>query len=1222
LNVDLGARATPGLSAFNAEGAGFSGERDLLAGRVPFGGFHVLTLLVGAGKESVRAFLDAAPQGSRDRQAASMRMDQCTVGARFTSLSGAPSAQRFLDGDIAEVLLFARVLSEAELAQTTSYLREKHAGLFTAVEPLATGKPLVPVKDPPMVQMLVPGFAVREMHLQLTNIDSLRYRHDGVLVAGAYNGKIWLLTDTNGDGLEDKADLYWESEDLKNVIGMALTPAGDPRGDGVFVATAGRILFIPDKNRDGRGDEQIVVASGWEKQQAPGGGGSVDSVGVTLAPDGSIYFGLGTSAYNNAYLLDKDGRSHYQLESERGTVLRIAPDFSKREVVCTGIRYPIGMAFNRQGDLFATEQEGATWLPNGNPFDELLHIQPQRHYGFPPRHPRHLPGVIDEPSVFDYAPQHQSTCGIVFNEAAAERLVFGPSWWTGDALIAGEARGKLWRTQLAKTAAGYVAQTQLFACLGMLTVDLALSPSGELIVACHSGGPDWGTGPSGAGRLFKIAHLAGNTPQPVLSWNSAPGEWRVEFDRELDPAQLRNFAKGVEITQGRHVAAGDPFETIRPGYQAVKDQLATPRFDVPVLGAALAADRRTIILTTAPQTAAYNYAITMPRVGESGKMEGALPQYPQVDLAATLGGVTAEWTATNGGEKWSGWLPHADLDVAREFTRGSAEHARLWELAETPGTLVLRGQLNLWEMLHPAIQPGAKLDYERPMEKVRIEAASNHAFAFERADSLPKASIRRGERKLIEVESREGEWLPFGITLETGGVEPAALSLTWSTAEDPRARAFPTRRFLLPWSKAKVDPLQTTAADRNLPELVGGNWLRGRGLYFGKAQCHTCHAIRGEGGRMGPELSNLIHRDLASVERDIREPSAALNPNHVGYQVTLRDGSELVGVVVSEDRETLRLGDATGAMKSLERSAVRALKPLPVSLMPPGLLDLLTPGERRDLLTYLLTPGLEPAAIEASNPPPARSRAELEAVLGKKTDAQTAPNPKPLRILLCFAKKDHGPGEHDYPLWADRWSRLLGLAENVQVAKHGGWPTAEQFAGSDVIVFYSNNSGWNSTRKPELDDFIQRGGGAVFIHWAIEGGDDAPALAECIGFASNSKTTKYRHGEMMLSFPQSNHPITRGFQSTRFIDESYWQLVGNGHSWDILGEQVEDGAPRPQLWAGQRGAGRVLASIPGHFTWTFDDPLFRVLVLRGICWAAKEPVDRLNELVTIGARLE
>ena len=88
------------------------------------------------------------------------------------------------------------------------------------------------------------------------------------------------------------------------------------------------------------------------------------------------------------------------------------PDFKTREVIATGIRFPVGMRFNRRGDLFASDQEGATWLPNGNPLDELLHIQKGRHYGFPPRHPKHLPNVIDEPSVFDYGPQHQSTCGI------------------------------------------------------------------------------------------------------------------------------------------------------------------------------------------------------------------------------------------------------------------------------------------------------------------------------------------------------------------------------------------------------------------------------------------------------------------------------------------------------------------------------------------------------------------------------------------------------------------------------------------------------------------------------------------------------------------------------------------------------------------------------------------------------------------------------------------
>ena len=28
----------------------------------------------------------------------------------------------------------------------------------------------------------------------------------------------------------------------------------------------------------------------------------------------------------------------------------------------------------------------------------------------------------------------------------------------------------------------------------------------------------------------------------------------------------------------------------------------------------------------------------------------------------------------------------------------------------------------------------------------------------------------------------------------------------------------------------------------------------------------------------------------------------------------------------------------------------------------------------------------------------------------------------------------------------------------------------------------------------------------------------------------------------------------------------------------------------------------MFVSIPGHYSWTFDDPLFRVLLLRGIAW--------------------
>ena len=43
------------------------------------------------------------------------------------------------------------------------------------------------------------------------------------------------------------------------------------------------------------------------------------------------------------------------------------------------------------------------------------------------------------------------------------------------------------------------------------------------------------------------------------------------------------------------------------------------------------------------------------------------------------------------------------------------------------------------------------------------------------------------------------------VSFKTGPGEPAP-SLTWSTDDDPRPRAFPLRRFLLPWAKLDTAP--------------------------------------------------------------------------------------------------------------------------------------------------------------------------------------------------------------------------------------------------------------------------------------------------------------------------------------------------------------------------------------------------------------------------------
>jgi putative heme-binding domain-containing protein len=1020
---------------------------------------------------------------------------------------------------------------------------------------------------------------------------------------------------------------FWDNQGrLRAPVGMDLLLPGDPRGRGVLVASKGKCALIVDSDGDDRADREIVVAQGWPEAKH-----GVDALGAALARDGSVYFGIGTASFTDAYQLDASGRSHYDLGDERGTILRVAPDFRSRSIVATGIRYPVALRFNPAGDLFATDQEGATWLPNGNPFDELLHIEQGRHYGFPPRHSRHLHGVIDEPSVFDYKPQHESTCGLNFNEPVGGGPVFGPRWWAGDALVSGYSRGKLFRTKLVKTATGYVAQTALLAVLQKLTADACVSPTGALVVATHSGGPDWGSGPTGQGTLYQIAYDDREHAQPVSVWAASPRELRVAFDRPLDPGALRALARGTTLTAGRSVSAGDRFESLRPGYAVVMAQLGDPRTNVAVHSVQLSPDRRTLILATDPQADAVTYALTLPGVGRPPRAPRSTtgsdrPQEPAIDLAYELTGVQAEWRSASGADRWQGWLPHLDLAVARAFTAGSAEHDRLWSLLSTPGSLRLVARLDMHNLLRPAVQPGSQVDDALPPEVATLMLAGAGALTANlgAAPSAPPARFEataRAPALTIALAPAPEAPVALEVTVATGADESPRLDVSYTTNEDRRPRALPLWRFVLPWVRTGVDPGPSPEPPLP-PELAGGRWSSGRSLFFGKeARCGECHAVRGQGGTIGPDLSNLVHRDYASVLRDIREPSFAINPDHVAYTLALADGRVLTGTVRSEGTH-LKVGDSQGRATLLARAEVEVMQPQPVSTMPEGLAEVLGAARLRDLLTFLLAPELRPAPVRREGAPPPRPRAEVEALIGPAQPArEPVPAGRPLRIVLVAGPKDHGVDEHDYPLWQERWSALLSRADGVTVSAADGWPAPDDFARADVIVMYSANPGWSAGKGPQLDAFLERGGGLALIHYAVNGQQAPEELARRIGLAWQPGRSKFRHGPLDLAFSAPGHPITAGFRGLHLVDESYWDLVGDPAKVTVLASAIEDGAPRPLVWTRQAGAGRIFCSIPGHYNWTFDDPLFRTLILRGIAWTAGAPADRFTDLALHGARI-
>jgi len=260
----------------------------------------------------------------------------------------------------------------------------------------------------------------------------------------------------------------------------------------------------------------------------------------------------------------------------------------------------------------------------------------------------------------------------------------------------------------------------------------------------------------------------------------------------------------------------------------------------------------------------------------------------------------------------------------------------------------------------------------------------------------------------------------------------------------------------------------------------------------------------------------------------------------------------------------------------------------------------------------------------AKEAPAPRTRAELDSVLkGADEKAKT----RPIHVVLVAGKKDHGPGEHDYPAWQKAWAKLLAKAPNTRVTTAWEKPSAEDFRSADVMVLFKH-AAWAKELNRQVEEYFARGGGMVLLHYAVDGARNPESVGKHIGLYWGGGC-KWRHGWVELAFrKKSDCPILRGFagRKVRFHDESYWRLHGGASRIDVLAtaeEKEKQGTVTiPLLWNRRTGKGRVHVNILGHYNWTFNDPLFRVLLLRAIAWAAAEPVDRFNDLVTVGVTLK
>jgi putative membrane-bound dehydrogenase-like protein len=133
-----------------------------------------------------------------------------------------------------------------------------------------------------------------------------------------------------------------------------------------------------------------------------------------------------------------------------------------------------------------------------------------------------------------------------------------------------------------------------------------------------------------------------------------------------------------------------------------------------------------------------------------------------------------------------------------------------------------------------------------------------------------------------------------------------------------------------------------------------GDAARGKGLFV--KHCGTCHKLFGEGGTVGPDLTNTSRADTAWLLASVVDPGAVIRPQYVQYALRTADGLVRTGIVAEQDGASVTLIDAKGEKTRVARDGIESLRELPTSLMPEKLLDALTPQERRDLFRYIQRP--------------------------------------------------------------------------------------------------------------------------------------------------------------------------------------------------------------------------------------------------------------------------
>jgi putative membrane-bound dehydrogenase-like protein len=149
--------------------------------------------------------------------------------------------------------------------------------------------------------------------------------------------------------------------------------------------------------------------------------------------------------------------------------------------------------------------------------------------------------------------------------------------------------------------------------------------------------------------------------------------------------------------------------------------------------------------------------------------------------------------------------------------------------------------------------------------------------------------------------------------------------------------------------------VSTSSKHPPVAELIdqSGDVEKGRTVF--NNYCGLCHQVAGVGDRFGPDLSEIGQKlPKEGMYAAIINPTAGISFGYEGYNVKLKDGTTVTGIIISRTDETLTLAFPGGNRHAYDMSEVASLQETSESLMPPGLENAMTTEELVNLVEYLV----------------------------------------------------------------------------------------------------------------------------------------------------------------------------------------------------------------------------------------------------------------------------